>query len=80
VAARAIKNAKRVVERVSLLLAILKAPTTLLSTDGATLGLVKAPNEAPLFGGLTALDVMIRDGVSGIRLVRDYLEAQIWSV
>jgi hypothetical protein len=68
------------VERVSLLLAINKALATLLPSDSHAFSWVKKPNSAPIFGGLTALDIMIRDGVSGIRLVRDYLEAEIWSV
>jgi hypothetical protein len=67
-----------VVERISLLLTIYKALGTLFSGQEPAETWVKRPNSWPRLGGGTALNFMIVEGVVGIRLVRDYLEAQIW--
>jgi hypothetical protein len=66
-------------EKIALLLAITKALRVLLPSDAARTW-VRRSNNAPILEGLTALELMIRDGEGGIRLVRDYLEAEIWSV
>lgn len=65
-------------EKIALLLAITKALRVLLPSDAARTW-IRRPNNAPIFQAQTALELMIRDGESGIRLVRDYLEAEIWS-
>ncbi len=69
-----------VIERISLLLTIYKALGTLFSGQEPAETWVKRANHWQPLGGRTALAFMISEGTSGIRLVRDYLEAQIWSV
>jgi hypothetical protein len=69
-----------IVERIGLLHASYKALGTLLPKEEAANSWIKRPHHAPLFGGLSAFEIMVRDGTTGIRLVRDYLEAQVWSV
>ena len=37
---------------------------------------IKLPNTAPLFGGASALDLMLKGGVEHLRAVAQYLEGQ----
>ena len=61
-------------ERISYLLGIYKNLQILLPTTAD--GWVKRPNSAPLFGGQTALAVMVTGGMASLRQVRMYLDAQ----
>lgn len=63
------------VERISHILAIYRALRTLLPSDAQANAWVKRPNQAPLFEGRSALEVM-QQGLGGLRAVRDYLCAQ----
>jgi hypothetical protein len=62
-------------ERISHTLAIYKALHTLLNEASADAWIQK-PNQAPLFGGRPALDLM-KTGTRGFREVRLYLTGQI---
>jgi hypothetical protein len=61
-------------ERISYLLGIYKNLQVLLPTRAD--GWVKRPNSAPLFEGRTALAVMVEGGITALRQVRIYLDAQ----
>jgi hypothetical protein len=69
-----------VVLRISLLLAIHRALGVLLPRKETPNPWVKAHTSWHRQYGVTALDYMIAEGLPGIRKVRDYLEAEIWSV
>lgn len=62
-------------ERVSYLLGIYKNLQVLLPTTAD--GWVRRPNSAPPFEGHTALEVMVAGGISALRQVRLYLDAQV---
>lgn len=64
-----------VVCRVSYMLGIYKALHTIFPDAGQADGWLKRPNKEKMFGGRSALDVMIADGPAGMVLVRDYLDA-----
>ncbi|MGA2080502.1 MAG: antitoxin Xre-like helix-turn-helix domain-containing protein [Holophaga sp.] len=64
-------------ERVSCLLGIYRNLRILLPATAD--GWVSRPNTAPLFGGRTALEVMAEGGISALRQVRTYLDAQCWA-
>jgi hypothetical protein len=64
-------------ERISHTLAIFKALHTLLNETSADAWIQKA-NQAPLFGGGRALD-LLRSGTQGFRDVRAYLIGQVGS-
>jgi hypothetical protein len=68
-----------VVERLAMLLDILDAVNTLLPQPPHADTWLRSSNKAALFGGRSALDVMVSRGIEGIRDVRAYLHAQIWS-
>jgi len=61
-------------ERVSYLLGIYKNLQILLPTTAD--GWVRRSNSAPLFEGRTALEVMVEGGITALRQVRMYLDAQ----
>lgn len=63
-------------ERVSYLLGIYKALQVLLPAPDAADAWIKRPNDAPLFNGRSALDLMLSGNVADIYLVRQYLDAQ----
>lgn len=63
-------------ERISYVLGIFKDLQTLLSDATAADKWVKTPNQAALFGGRTALDVMCQGRVADLFRVRQYLAAQ----
>jgi hypothetical protein len=69
-----------VVLRISLLLAIHRALGVLLPREETPHPWVKAQSSWHRQYGATALDYMIAEGLPGIRQVRNYLEAEIWSV
>jgi hypothetical protein len=63
-------------ERVSYVLGIYKALQMLLPSDDAADAWIRKPNEAPLFGGRSALDRMLSGNVADLYEVRRYLDAQ----
>ena len=63
-------------ERVSYLLGIYKALQLPLPAPHAADAWIKRPNDAPLFNGRSALDVMLSGNVADLYLVRQYLDAQ----
>lgn len=77
---KASKHAARLgrdtLDRVSYLLGIHKALNILLPSAAAADQWVKKPNEAPLFGGQSALERMLSGSVVDLADVRRYLDAQ----
>jgi hypothetical protein len=67
---------KDTLERISYILGIFKALQILLPDEKAADEWVKRPNEAPLFGGRSALDRMLSGQVADLFVVRQYLDAQ----
>lgn len=65
-------------ERISHTLAIFKALHTLLNEASAD-AWVQKPNQAPLFGGRRALDIL-KSGTQGFRDIRAYLIGQTGSL
>lgn len=63
-------------ERVSYLLGIYKALQLLLPAPSAADAWIKRPNDAPLFNGKSALEVMLSGNVSDLYLVRQYLDGE----
>ena len=63
-------------ERLSYLLGIYKALQILLPAPRAADQWVRMPNQAPLFGGRSALDRMLSGQVSDLFVVRQYLDAE----
>lgn len=61
-------------ERLSNLLGIYKSLQILLPDPAAADGWVRQPNQAPLFGGGTALQRLLAGNVSDLHLVRRYLD------
>jgi hypothetical protein len=61
-------------ERLSNLLGIYKSLQILLPDEAAADAWVRQPNQAPLFGGGTALSRMLAGNVSDLHLVRRYLD------
>lgn len=64
-------------ERLSYLLGIYKALQILLPDPERADAWPRRPNEAPLFGGLPALERMLSGRVADLFLVRQYLDAQL---
>ena len=63
-------------ERVSYILGIYKALQVLLPLPSAADEWITRPNDAPIFAGRSALDVMRSGNVADLYLVRQYLDAQ----
>lgn len=63
-------------ERLSYLLGIYKSLQILLPDTRAADEWVRKPNEAPLFGGRSALDRMLSGQVADLYVVREYLDAE----
>lgn len=68
-----------IIERVVILLDIFKAINTLLPEADRADAWIRATNAAPIFNGRSALDVMTHEGLAGLRGVRAYIQAQVWS-
>ena len=66
-----------IIERIATLVGIARALMDLLPRQSSADGWIKRPNRAPLFGGRTALDLMM-EGPDGMRVVRSYLLAQLY--
>lgn len=63
------------VERLSYLLGIYKALQILFPTAERAARWIHAPNDAPLFGGRSALDRMLAGRMNDLHVVRQYLDA-----
>lgn len=63
-------------ERISYVLGIYKALQILLPLPSAADAWITRPNDAPIFAGRSALDVMRSGNVADLYLVRQYLDAQ----
>ena len=63
-------------ERLSYLLGIYKALQLLLPDNHAADEWIRRPNDAPLFGGKSALQRMLSGNVADLYIVRQYLDAQ----
>lgn len=63
-------------ERLSYLLGIYKALQLLLPDTRAADEWLRRPNDAPLFGGRSALERMLSGNVADLYIVRQYLDAQ----
>ncbi len=63
-------------ERLSYLLGIYKSLRILLPDDAAANAWVHKPNDAPLFGGRSALERMLSGQVADLYVVRQYLDAE----
>ncbi len=63
-------------ERVSYVLGIYKALQLLLPAPSAADAWIKRPNDAPLFNGKSALEVMLSGNVADLYLVRQYLDGE----
>ena len=65
-----------VLERISYVLGIFKALEILFPDPARADAWLKRPNDAPLFGGRSALERMLGGNVSDLFVVRQYLDAQ----
>jgi hypothetical protein len=65
-----------VIERISYLLGIWKDLQILFPDPAQADAWVRKPNDAPLFGGRSALDRMLSGNVADLYVVRQYLDAQ----
>ena len=63
-------------ERISYVLGIFQAINTLLPDKQIAADWVRRPNDAPVFGGASALDRMMAGNVSDLFVVRQYLNAE----
>jgi hypothetical protein len=63
-------------ERLSYLMGIYKALQLLLPNERAADEWIRRPNDAPLFGGKSALERMLSGNVADLYIVRQYLDAQ----
>ena len=63
-------------ERISYILGVYKALQLLLPDTRAADEWIRRPNEAPVFGGRSALQRMLSGNVADLFIVRQYLDAQ----
>lgn len=70
------KVSRDVIERISYLLGIFKGINILLPDRQQADEWVRAPNDAPLFSGRSALDRMVSGNVSDLYLVRRYIDGE----
>lgn len=75
-AGRVQKLSKDTLERISYVFGIFKAINVLLPVPERADAWMRAANNAPLFGGGSALDRMTRGNVADLFVVRQYLDAQ----
>ncbi|WP_212745355.1 MbcA/ParS/Xre antitoxin family protein [Thermomonas fusca] len=66
-----------VLVRISYVLGIYKALHTIFPDERNADGWVTASNNAPLFAGRSAIELMVEGGVAGLVSVRSYLDAQL---
>lgn len=65
-----------VLERISYLLGVYKDLQILFSNEEQADAWVHKPNDAPLFGGRSAMERMLSGNVADLYVVRQYLDAQ----
>lgn len=70
------KLPRDVLERISYVLGIYKALQILFPDPARADAWVRRPNDAPLFGGRSALERMLSGNVGDLFLVRQYLDAE----
>ena len=75
-APQAANVSRDVLERISYVLGIFKALEILFPDPARADAWLKRPNDAPLFGGRSALERMLGGNVSDLFVVRQYLDAQ----
>lgn len=63
-------------ERISYIMGIYKSLRILLANEQAANCWVKQPNDAPIFGGNSALDKMLQGNVADLSDVRRYLDSE----
>lgn len=63
-------------DRVSYLIGIYKSLHMLLPDDAAADGWIRRKNEAPIFGGRSALELMLGGSMHDLFLVHSYLDAE----
>lgn len=68
----------QVIERIAILLDIFKALNTLLPRVDAADAWIRKPNRAPVFCGETALNLMMTEGLPGLREVRAHLQSNLY--
>lgn len=68
--------ARDTLERISYVLGIFQAVNTLLPNKQIATEWVRRPNQAPVFGGTSALDRMLAGNVSDLFVIRQYLDAE----
>jgi len=66
-----------VLKRIALVARVFEAINVLLPPDRAD-AWMRSPNAARIFGGRSALDLMVAEGRTGISVVRLYLQGQIY--
>lgn len=66
-----------VILRISYILGIYKALQILLPVPSSADTWMRRPNTAPLFGGCSALEFVLREGTSGLHSVRAYLDTAV---
>ena len=74
--AKPVRLSQDTLERISYLMGIYKAINILLPNQRRAAEWIKAPNNAPLFGGHSALDKMLQGRVSDLCDLRRYLDAE----
>ncbi len=72
----AVQLPRDVLERISYVLGIYKALQILFPDPARADAWVRRPNDAPLFGGRSALDRMLSGNVADLYVVRQYLDGQ----
>lgn len=73
---RVTKVSRDTLERISYLLGIFKSINILLPDQALADEWIRLPNNAPLFGGRSALDRMMTGNIGDLYTVRQYLDAQ----
>lgn len=63
--------------RIVFLARVFEAINMLFSPERAD-AWMRAPNAAPMFGGRSALDLMVQEGPSAVRAVRLYMQGQLY--
>lgn len=66
-----------ILERLSIFLDIFHAINTLLPIEERADAWMRKPNRAPLFGGGSAIDLMLNEGLAGMQDLRSYLQNQV---
>lgn len=65
--------------RISYVLGIFKAINLLLPIPERADAWISKPNKAPIFGGRSALDRMTDGGLEDLKVVRQYLDAEVYA-